>query len=89
MLSGPLVSGKWLVGNNILARTIGNNMKYFLSFIFAYLITKAIYWLFNFYPFQEYSFFIGLLIDLSIWIILFYLAVFLFDKLFKSKEVVK
>ncbi|HMN48788.1 MAG TPA: hypothetical protein PKD67_06630 [Ignavibacteriaceae bacterium] len=89
MLSGLLVSGKWLGGNKISARTIGNNMKYFLSFIFAYLVTKAIYWLFNFYPFQEYSFFVGLLIDLSIWIILYCLAVFLFDKLFKSKGVVK
>lgn len=64
-------------------------MKYFVPYVFAYLITKAIYWLFNFYPFQEYSFFVGLLIDLTIWIALCYLAVFLFDKLFKSKEVVK
>jgi hypothetical protein len=64
-------------------------MKYFVPYVFAYLTTKAIYWLFNFNPFQEYSFIVGLLIDLTIWIALCYLAVFLFDKLFKSKEVVK
>ena len=62
-------------------------MKYFGSFIFAYLVSKAIYWLFNFHPFQQFNFFIGLLIDLSIWIALSYLFLFLFDKLFKSKTV--
>ncbi|MBK7630258.1 MAG: hypothetical protein IPJ23_06115 [Ignavibacteriales bacterium] len=64
-------------------------MKYFVPYVFAYLLTKAIYWLFNFYPFQEYSPFVGLLIDLSIWMVLSYIALFLFDKIFKPKEVVK
>jgi hypothetical protein len=64
-------------------------MKYFFAIVFAYLSTKAIYWLFKFYPFQEYSFFVGLLIDLSIWIFLFYLGLFLFDKIFKAKVVAK
>jgi hypothetical protein len=62
-------------------------MKYFGSFIFAYLVSKAIYWLFNFHPFQQFNSFIGLLIDLSIWVALSYLFLFLFDKLFKSKTV--
>jgi hypothetical protein len=62
-------------------------MKNFIPFVFAYLITKVFYWLLNFYPFQEYSFIIGLLVDLSIWIVLCYIAVFLFDKLFKTKKV--
>jgi hypothetical protein len=60
-------------------------MKYFIPYVFAYLITKAIYWLFNFHPFQEYSFFVAVVIDLSIWIVLCYIAVFLFNKLFKAK----
>lgn len=64
-------------------------MKYFGAYVFAYLITKTIYWLFDFHPFQEFPFFVGLLIDLSIWIVLCYLFVFLFKKLFKVKEVVK
>ncbi len=64
-------------------------MENFVPFMFAYLITKAIYRLFNFYPFQEFTFFIGLMIDLSIWIVLCYIAVLLFDKLFKSKKSLK
>lgn len=62
-------------------------MKYFIAYVFAYLIIKVIYWLFDFYPFQEFSFFVGLLVDLSTWIVLSYLFVFLFGKLFKSNEV--
>jgi hypothetical protein len=77
----------FLGGYKFSERAIGNNMKNFVPFVFAYLVTKLIYWLFNFYPFQEYNFFIGLLIDLSIWIVLCYIAVFLFDNLFKSKKV--
>ena len=64
-------------------------MKYFVSFVFAYLIKKAIYWSLNFHPFQEYSTFVGILIDLSIWMVLSYIALFLFDKTFKPKEAVK
>ena len=70
-----------------MGKATGNFMKYFIPYVFAYLVTKAIYWLFNFHPFQEYSFFIGLVIDLSIWIVLCYIAVLLFNKLFKAKIV--
>lgn len=76
-----------LGGYNILGKDVGVIMKYFIPYAFAYLITKAIYWLFNFHPFQDYSFFVGLLIDLSLWMVLCYIAVFFFNKLFKEKIV--
>jgi len=60
-------------------------MRHFGAYVFAYLVTKAIYLLFSFHPFERFNFFIGLLIDLSIWIVLCYLFVFLFGKIFKAK----
>ena len=60
-------------------------MKYLVTVAVTYLLIKVIYWLLNFSPFQEFSFFVALLIDLSIWIFLYYLILKATENLFKTK----
>ncbi len=82
---GGGLSATSLRGYIILGKAVGVIMKYFIPYVFAYLIKKASFWLFNYHPFQEYSFFLALIIDLSIWMILCFLFVFLYNKIFKPK----
>ena len=65
---------------------MNNNLKSFIAAVITYAITRIGYSLANFKPLNEFSFIVGFLIDISIWMILFYLILQILEKLFKTKK---
>ena len=65
---------------------MNKNLKSFIAAVFTYAITRIGYSLANFKPSNEFSFIVGFLIDISIWMILFYLILQIIEKLFPTKE---
>ena len=65
---------------------MNNNLKSFIAAVITYAITRIGYGLANFKSFNEFSFLVALLIDISIWMIIFYLILQVIEKLFPTKE---
>lgn len=60
--------------------------NHFIQFIGTYFLTKVLYWSFNYYPFDNNTFIVGLLIDLSIWGVIYLSIGWVVDKTVKTKK---
>lgn len=47
------------------------NVKSIIAFIISYFITRLSYFLLGYNPFEHNTFWIGLLIDFGIWVVVF------------------
>jgi len=65
---------------------MNKNLKSFIAAVITYAITRIGFGLANFKPINEFSFLVALLIDISIWMIIFYLILQIIEKLFPTKE---
>jgi hypothetical protein len=68
---------------------MSNTTKNILSGIVTYILTRVSYWFFNFHPTNEFTIFLGLIIDISIWVVLYFLVLWLFGIIVKSNVAAK
>lgn len=66
-----------------------NAGKNFVSIIITFILTRVGYWFFNFNPRNHFSTYLGLAIDIAIWIVLFYSIVRIIGKFVKTDTVAK
>ncbi len=62
------------------------NSRHITAFIISYFITRLGFYLFGYNPFEQTSFWMGLIVDFVIWVTVFVLVSWLLSKLFKSKK---
>ncbi len=62
------------------------NVKSIIAFIISYFITRLSYFLLGYNPFEHNTFWIGLLIDFGIWVVVFIGVSTLLTKVFKSRS---
>jgi uncharacterized membrane protein YhhN len=53
---------------------MSNGTKLFLAIVATYLITHVSYWALKFNPIRDLRFLPGLLVDFTIWVLVFFLA---------------
>ncbi len=59
-----------------------NTGKSFLTAIITFLVKEVLLWVFNFDPINNFPKYYGFVIDVSLWLVLFYLFLWLFEKIF-------
>lgn len=64
---------------------MSKSTRHITAFIISYFITRLGFYLFGFNPFAQNSFWIGLIIDFSIWVTVFVLVSWVLGKVFKRK----
>lgn len=60
--------------------------KIFITLILTYGFRKLGYWFINYEPFLFHPQYVGIAIDITIWISLFYLIAWVLDKVIQTKE---
>lgn len=60
---------------------MGQNTKVIMVFILTGIITRILYWTLRFSPIHDLSFGLGLLLDLGVWISIFWFVFWAFGKL--------
>lgn len=62
------------------------NIKSLIAFIISYFITRLSYYLLGYNPFEHNTFWVGLLIDFGIWVVVFGLILWLLHKISPAKQ---
>ncbi len=58
-----------------------------LSVVVTYILSRSLYWLWDFYPAKQLSLVPGIAIEFSIWVAIYFSAMWLLGKMFPPKEV--
>ncbi len=66
---------------------MSNGLKLFLAVLATYLITHLGYCVLKFNPLKDLRFWLGLLVDFSIWVIIFFVAHWAISKMSAPKTV--
>ena len=59
---------------------MSNGTRLFLAVLATYLITHAGYWALKFNPLKDLHFWPGLVVDFTIWVVVFYIAKWVISK---------
>lgn len=62
------------------------NVKSLIAFIISYFITRLSYYLLGYNPFENNTFWVGLLIDFGIWVAVFSFIIWLLHKISPTKQ---
>lgn len=62
------------------------NSRNITAFIISYFITRLSFYLFGYNPFEYNTFWVGLLIDFGIWVVIFILVSSLLNKIIKKDK---
>ncbi len=62
------------------------NSRHITAFIISYFITRLSFYLLGYNPFEHNTFWVGLLIDFGIWVVIFILVSSLLNKIIKRDK---